>query len=481
MFKRIAIAAIGAAVCLFLCACDTDTQWFEGEKDPLAPMSADQLEKDWYYVKQGTRFYKTFCPDKFKISVNNQDNPHRIIPLVSNEDHIPKQYIGEGLAYSTDKQLDTEIVLERYKDLGYSLGLYNAEFDDSGYLTFKDSSIAEGSELQQLLDEHQAQEYRITAINGIPVDKSIVDVNGGCIVGLEENGLYNVEIYAGTSFVQENIHADTKMLQSFELFYFDRSYFDLADHSYLYFSTPDDLKSGYYVAGGTGIFKYYDHKRGESDDVDMNVSYYETEMDKIVAQSRQFIVHIPSRVRDLAIRVPLNQYYDDGTSSDRVKGYVFSPDGLEYEMQKSEKNNELILQLSQATAGEWTVAVSPKTLNIEEPIIESTKAAEEPTLKSEEFVFAEDEENIVFSATVKTAAKDEEVYGYLVSPTNRTYTLGYEYDDKTETGVLKYELPHVNAGTWTMNIYYHPETAEITDIKQESNVVVDTDVIIIGD
>lgn len=437
------------------------------------------MKKDVYYTKQGSRFYETLNPEEGAAKTEAViTSPERVLPLLDCEQLIPAQYYGEGIAYTSTDNLKFEVSLERFKDLGYSLGCYNGTFDENGYYTFKKSmKCIDDSSLGKFLEEKDGDDIRIAAINEQPVTVDMVDIESGVICGLDKMATYSVQLFIGTQFYSVDLVADTLMLRSLELYEYDKEYLEFSSNGYLYFNTPTDLKSGYYWINGKGLFKYYNHKKGEgSNDVDMNENYYASEKDKIEANSRQYTINVSKRVKDMEIKVPYDE--TDEIKESQIKGYVYAPNGTEYIMDIDTEKDNLSLMLTEASAGEWIVNVTPKGTNFEDVIVNSTEEEEQPSVKEQAFIFESDAENIVFESTIKSNDKDD-VHGFITSPDGRSYNMLLELNnDKTE-GRIYYEIPYITTGEWQVKIYYHPTTTELGEITQDVNKETETEVIII--
>lgn len=466
-----------------------DVQIFETKTDKtkLVPYRADELKRDIYYIKQGTKFYQTYKPKEgnSKGSYTSVD-PTRVLAVVKEETLLPKHYIGEIVAYASNQPKLEEINIERYRSLGYSVGAFAGTFDETeGCLMFnKNANVAKNSSLYDIVKETSSQEIRIVSINGEPLSTANIDMSSGVITGLEKDVTYIVGFYAGTYYYEAEIVADTLMLQSYEFFSYPMEYVDFTQNGYISFNTPQDLRSGYYFINGTGLFRYYDYeKTGSSDDeTNMNVSYYETERDRLEAYSRQYSLHVETRTKDLTIKAQYSNYIAEGqgtgSEENNVKGYVFSPSGKEYEMILDTSEKTLSLDLTEAEIGDWTINIVPKTLSIDDISTESNTLAEEATLKEEVFVFLEDDSNIVFTAETKG---DGEVFGYVITPDGKSYDMEYKYDDNTHKGTLKYELAYVPVGEYKIKVYYHPTSTDILSIDAIDNVETSTDIIIVED
>lgn len=469
---------IALSVCMiFLTGCE-DVKWFEtNEKASLKPLSDKELETNTYYVKQGTKFYKVYDPEiAASKSMARYATGDRVIPLYDNTQLLPSHYKNELIAYKSNDKILSDVTLERFKDLGYSFGFWGGIFDRDGYLYFdKAKTMVEKSNIGTQLKDVSSQDIRIVAIDGVPVSKDNVDIPAGVITGLKKNQTYKVQMYIGTQYCEAEITADTQMLQSYEMYSYDSNYISFTPNGYICFNTPNDLKSGYYNINGKGLFKYYSHEKGEGDDVDMNESYYQSEREKLEAYSRQYTIDINTKVKDVAIQIYYENYEE--IPDEDIRGVVYSPSGIQYEMTVDTKEQLISLNLTEAEIGEWTINIAPKTLEIADVTVDSTKPDEEATLKSQEYTFEESETNVVFAADTEGP---DDVYGYVVAPDGRTYDMIYDYDKTTNAGRIHYELAFADVGTYEVKIYYHPTTTTLSEITKESNMETETDVIYIN-
>ncbi len=477
------LTILSLTICLTtLTACD-DVQWFVRDKR-VKSVAAEDLQKDRYYVKQNTRFWPV-CTNTVgtNMTATERISKSRVIPLTpSTESSVPDCFYGEGLAFASDRELTRNVLLERYKSIGHSIGAFGGRFDDAGYLCYlrSDACIVPGSSFAKAIGEDGSEFIRIVSINNEKITPAQVDTECGVINVLEEDKKYTVQMYSGTEYMDIEVVADTLMLKSFELFLYENEKgMDFSSNSYLYFPMPEDLKTGYYQINGMGLYKYYEVERGKEDvNADTTVPYYSSDKDQLISFSRQFVLNMPNTTRDLSIKIPFKCSSEDIRQD--VSAYVFAPDGTEYEMKiDSERDDDfLILNIAEAIAGEWTINVVPKDLTILDVNVESSKIDESASESVEEFIIDEAIENVTFS--VDTTGEGE-VYGYLLSPDGRTYDMQYEYNDRDNKGNLSYSLAYAKEGKWTVKVYYHPITNTISEIKMDQLTETETDTIIIDE
>ncbi len=472
-----------------LTGCD-EVQIFQKETDPyaLVPLKDTELSNDVYYVKNNTRFYAVHKPESgsasSEVSVLNET---RVFVTMEDESLIPTYYKDELIAVQSETIDLNNVILERFNELGFSFGCYNGTVTDDGYLYFdpKDS-LVDGSSLSSAIGDTSSTDIRIASIDGNTLVSDQINKTAGIIKGLEEQKSYKVGYYVGTKYCEKKITADCKMYGAYEMFSYGEEYISDTPNGYMCFTMPEDLKSGYYNINGQGLFKYYNFNRGEMDEneVSLNESYYLDDRSKIEAYSRQYSVSVPKRVKDLKITVDLESTETE-FAEDVIQGIVFAPDGTQMSMDFNEEDKELSISLAEGMAGDWTVNVIPKTLNIKEVTVDNDKAAEEATCEETVFTLPEDRENIEFYAeytSFKTNVKDCTVFGTVLAEDGKTYemTLGVDETDRNNPiYYIYYELPYAAAGDYIVRIYHHPEETTIQTPIVRDKTETDTEIIIV--
>lgn len=511
--KKIISVLLLVTTTLLFTGCDSDVQWLKSD-EVINYVSGDELTINTYYVKQGTKFYPTLTP-KSGSGLNNASyvNKARVLAISTEDDdcNVPSHYKDEVLAFTSNKEYIGASTIERYYDLGYSIGLYNGVREKSdGFILFNKKNLVKGSDFSTQNDS-KANDIRIASINGEPISDSMFDKESGVIVGLEKNATYKIGYYLGTYYHEDDIVADTLMLKSFEIFNYDASYTNLTQNGYMCFNTPNDLKSGYYYINSSGLFRYYDHERGADDNVNMNEKYYSDDIEMLMAMSQQFSANINTKSKDVefiaTFSLPFDYYttsedeyvdvfsadYDesDVTSSSfasldaYVKGVITSPDGTIYEMTLNEEESTLNLNLSTAEPGKWLINIIPREASVE-VTVNSSEYEEEASLIEKEAVFTETDTNVLFKVDV--VGGKETIHGYITDEKGNAYDMVFEenrdydeFDKNSVYGSLVYTMPFIEPGTYNVKIYYHPEICNISDLFTGKNTETNTDVIHIGD
>lgn len=479
-------------ICMSFTGCD-EVQIFEDKIDEnaLVALKDTELENDKYYVKNNTRFYEVYKPKGNANSKTIALDESRIMATLADDKKIPVHYSNEFIAFPSDKLEFSEVTLERFEDLGYTIGCYGGTVTKEGYLHIdKDSGLVENSNFYTILEDIAAKDIRISMIDGKPLDTDAIRTSCGVLTGLEKDKTYKIGYYVGTRYFEKNIVADTKIYAAYEMFMYGSDYITDTPNGYMSFNTPSNLKSGYYNINGTGLFKYYNFQKGSGDEAytNMNESFYADERSKIEAYSRQYKVNVPKRVRDFRINVEYESIEEEGENNN-IRGICFAPDDTQMEMTVDSEKQTISISLSEAMAGDWTVNIVPKTLNIKNINVESDKAEQEATCIETMFVLPENRENIEFIAEYKflgevTEEKEKSIvmFGNILTEDGKTYEMNIWKDESDHANIkyyISYEMPFAKAGNYTMRIYHYPNETTIEAPTVRDKKQTDTDVFII--
>ena len=477
----------------------------EGERGPEA-LPPDKLEPDIYYVKDGTKFYRTMDPNGTATQYSSSVDERRILYVLDGEDGPPTHYKGEVVALATAGARPREATLERFKDLGYSFGVYGMEFDaEHMTLNFEAGrNLVEGSSAEAVFTGLESKEIRISTLDGKPLVKENIDLTGGTLPDLTKEE-HLVAFYAGTYYHEEKIKADTHLFQSFELFPYGETEIEDTRNGYIAFNTPQDLKSGYYMINGKGFFKYLAKERADDiaqEQIDMNDPYYSSDEERIAAYSRQYSISLDTPKKNMHIVAtydPQTQgqsgfdLYDSyGTSSTygvtaNVKGYVFSPDGTRYEMDIDDEKHTISLSLAEAMPGNWTVNLVPSSLGVTDIRVTDDSLSRQLTQEVFQIALDSPRQNITFRAyytnDINEQEKNIEINGTVITPSGETWIMEKASEKDKATGQETYWLQCVAAyapeGEYTMKINHFPTKTTVTGTEVVNNARTNTDVIII--
>lgn len=484
--KKLLLSLLLYTLTITTCGC-AEVQIFKTKARPYDQVHVkdSELEDDIYYIKSGTRFTAAYLPEQG--SAKNKTNAlkeSRVFAAMLDDSLIPDFYADELAAYRSDKLNVNSIILERFADLGYSIGGYDGYFSDGCIHFSTKNGLAEGSSLTDAVGKTNAEEVRVANINGRNAEKSMLRNGSGTISGLEKDKKYTIGYYVGTKYYEREIVADCHMYGAMELFSYGEEYIEDTHNGYLSFKMPPDLKDGYYNINGSGLYRYHTFKKGEEDEgaSDYNAPYYLDEKSRVEAYSRQYGVQIPRRVKDLKITVK----YDAAQGEDDPQGIVFAPDGTRYDMAITENPGEFTISFVEGMAGDWSVNVIPRTLDILDVSVDSSAVSEEATCEETRITLDEETENIQF-ISYYTAQFEKEiekctVYGTILAPDGRTtYQMepGYTNDSGKRSYYLACEIPYAAAGEYIIRIYHFPEETEVEKPNIVDHTTENTEVIVI--
>lgn len=191
--------------------------------------------------------------EKYKRSIWFSDGADEAIPTVTGKN---------ALIYISDTTVPKEIVLERFADYGYTIGISNMVPDGGGhyYIVYAETDeddykyyIDLKSDCKELTEFKTIERLYLDKVGGMEVRKESVS-EGGTVLGLTKDKSYICEFYTGTFYQDFKLKANVRSFGSLEKFI-------LYDYDFLHancirINIPDWLKSGYYFVQGAGLFRY---------------------------------------------------------------------------------------------------------------------------------------------------------------------------------------------------------------------------------
>ncbi len=482
--NRLIIISLISTILLSGCK---DVQIFRNnEPEPaLKPVDAAELETDTFYIKNGAKFFKPVEPNGSAKSSPDGLNRGRVMGITPDlEGSCPIHYKDEVIAYTTaDVNGLEKITLERMKDLGYSIGLYNGAWNPAeNSITFNTSEkMFENTSFAKIAESLESKDIKVTGINGTMLSNANVDATAGVIVGLEANKTYTITFYAGTYFHEMDIVADCHMFSTYELFNYGKEYTSFTQNGYMEFDTPEDLKSGYYIVNGQGFFEYLNVKKGEPEPVNMNEPYYDSEKDMLAAYSRQYSINVPNPTTNMAVAV---EY--ENAEEIIPQGIVFSPDGTRYDMVLDQENARLSLTLAEAKAGEWTINILPSSTNIVKVDVTDSSLSQELTRETYNITLAGEMQNALIKCYYKLLNGEEEdpnINGNILTPDGNTIIMENETEktendgEREELHCLIGRLPYAAEGEYEITVNHFPNFSEISEPVITKNGKTETDTI----
>lgn len=244
---------------------------YSGDKDVTSKMV-----NGCYYIYHDEYFYPVFYDwtNYGALSLGQCPDPDARNAVFDSTSiiNIPTLFEGDKLFYFSTTGVYDYTTLERFKTLGWSLGINNLKSNTTGRVYFEpggslEDGIGSGNiltlELQNIYDFVANEEkgsdgqFMIDKVGGVSItNKNIKD---GILDGLEQGKAYDLEIYSGTEYMHYTASASVLYLKSYET-YAIWECTPLQDYLYE-IKVPDYLKTGYYDVGGQGFMRIV---RGDS-------------------------------------------------------------------------------------------------------------------------------------------------------------------------------------------------------------------------
>lgn len=365
------------------------------------------LENESYYIKDGTSFYKLYSPSGNITSYSTEADAKRILWTNEEEDDlIPTLYKNEVLIYMSDGDVPKDIVFERFKDLGYSIGISDITADDAtGYYNFHTANnVKEGSSAQEEMNKVKEtySTLALASLNG----KQISDVTkAGTISGLKKDKSYTMSVYAGTMNSETKVKADTHIYQSSETFVVEKV--ETTEKGYVIIPIPKGLKTGYYMVNGAGLIRYIDDLKIDAGDLaeyDYNIAneieLKSTALDETVMDSTTSVTfNIDSKCEEAYITFSVTQ------DMKLTSAELVTPKDKAYQFEKV-KDNETAYQVTLKNPPQGTYKVIYVGKNIGELMPVVNKYGEEKKPSSEKNEDTKEDKEDELTAEEEKAIED---------------------------------------------------------------------------
>ena len=223
--------------------------------------SADDLTATGFYTQDNDGFHPLYRVNaSFSTSSSSKDilasrylreyNEYQLVPVITK---------GSGyLVYvNSTADLTADVVLEKMKDNGYTLGVTFNDKAGSDFIGIGKAKTCAGSNATIVFkDLVSSDAYTFEGINDVALSKTMLDQNG-LLVGLEQNARYKLSGYKGTAYKEFILKADTHYFVSSSFITIKNSNaFTLTKLGYAVVNLPSNLASGLYYVNGTGCFFY---------------------------------------------------------------------------------------------------------------------------------------------------------------------------------------------------------------------------------
>ena len=234
------------------------------------------LEDGKIYVRHENTFTEVYFNnatfDQGYIAASPKEG--RVYWFLGDEDKIPTLYKGDSLVEYTRDVFEEKFILERFEDLGYSVGICNMQPIESGRYTVSTDvekkntyPYSDADEITKLtnptvivdsISKKPIREYKEvdpqTYEPLTPPPELCVPTKHGTIPGLKKDSYYDVSVYEGTVEHLYKLQANVMILGSMEVL--NKLDYKFEEEYLLKIELPEDLKTGYYSINGQGVFRY---------------------------------------------------------------------------------------------------------------------------------------------------------------------------------------------------------------------------------
>lgn len=294
--------------------------------------------------------------------------------------NIPTMYKGDMILFYTRDDFKEDFTYERFKDLGYSIGLRDIKVLDSGRYSIStdesDDCTFPGGDTDELLLLNKTNDNvileslggtKLRTVEGTENDYSYL-TDYGTIAGLEKDKKYAAQVYAGTVEHDYNFKADVEILGSMETY--ETPNYDFVKQYVVKVEFPDWFNSGYYMINGCGIFRYVNGTTIDNStnynianvnpnaDISLQSSAMTDDADTGTGingeQCAKFTLDNPGAY---TIRIMIKRPEgNEDTVYDSLVAYLETPGGRYYQFQNTTMD-DLIVKMDSAAEGDYTVYV----------------------------------------------------------------------------------------------------------------------------
>ena len=240
--------------------------------DVISVGRVEDTKNNCFYVEKKDGTYQQLYLGKATFySGNNYVSRDSVAWFGKDYARIPTMNAGEKIVYRSRNEFDEVFPVERFEDLGFTIGICKLTQSGSGRYKFstnrEDMQINPDSSAAALyeLGEHTAT---MEQIGGIQLRSGNIS-RAGTIIGLEAGRSYKTDVYVGTSVNNYSLIADVKAFTSMESYTITK--YDYEQSHVISFGFPNGFESGYYFVGGFGFVRYINSDREFSESMDMNI------------------------------------------------------------------------------------------------------------------------------------------------------------------------------------------------------------------
>lgn len=350
----------------------------------IRPVKRRELESGNYYIKDGTNFFRLMRPTTSFTGGTRAAFAGRNVWMLPHETElIPTLYVDEIIAFMSRTNFQGEFILERFADIGYTIGVRSISGSAREFATvgINDSSVLPESSAAEVLNALQTSSIGFYSINGHTIRGADVS-KSGTILGLERGYSYTFGMYIGTIFGERSMVADTRVFQSTEIIVVNN--YNLTRNGYIEITMPEDMQSGYYYLHGGGFFRFINDRKstvGNLSDLDFHIRN---------SPSVLVSLDVTDVCRPMIYEhfITIDNLYDVahvfmGGGPGRVfdSAAIIAPDGTRYDFEH--ENRGMAIQIHTPPIGEYTIIVSGHNIDLIDIVVRPGREMRPPVEEPE--------------------------------------------------------------------------------------------------
>lgn len=259
MKKGIVILILAVIIILATSCNGKDTN--ADEYGNIKVYTIEDLPEDGVFVKSDDIFFpampvsKGMSGEEFPYDGTTM-NPERFFWFVNKDYLIPVYDISKGheLIMRADAfDLSNPIKLEKFEDRGFTIGVGFEESATSGIYKFMSDRICDDSVAAEILKSaSDMSKLSVVGINDQKMAFNMFDASS-TLINLQKNGIYELNIYQGTTYAAVDVVADAHIFFSGGYILIEK--FNLTRNGYALIQLPEGFPEGIYDVEGYGLVK----------------------------------------------------------------------------------------------------------------------------------------------------------------------------------------------------------------------------------
>lgn len=225
------------------------------------PYSVDQIQSGLYIMTKDGKFY---TPDTSGQNFTNEvtaSDPRRIIYSYEDSKVIPTMYADDKLVYFTTGSIPDNFGVEKFRDAGYTFGLYGISKSSGGEYVFTESSFIPDSTLEASFNGYisNGDIGVLQSVDGKPLDVDNFSVAGTYKCDKKDQKV-KIAFMKGTFYSEVEAFADEHVWYSAETS--NVLSYETTKNGFIVLNLPNGLKDGDFISVmNTGLIQVSEKTR----------------------------------------------------------------------------------------------------------------------------------------------------------------------------------------------------------------------------